>query len=98
MATRQTIGFLKGSRYFLTTVAFTSDGKTLASAGFHDKIVLWDAASHLPIGELGDGELSTNCVAFSPGGKTLATAGFGNTVRLWDVHNRKPLGRCWWAI
>jgi WD40 repeat protein len=65
------------------SVAFSPDGKLLASAG--RTINLWDATIGEEIRTLDgytNGDIS---VAFSPDGKTLAAAGTDCKVTLWDV-------------
>jgi WD40 repeat protein/serine/threonine protein kinase len=79
-------GPLRGHEGGVQAVAFSADGKTLASASADGTICLWDASTGTQLGDPlrghSDGVFS---VAFSPDSKTLASAGYDNTLRLWDV-------------
>lgn len=68
------------------SVAFSQDGKTLATADFKSTIILWDVATQLPIGQPLSGHTnSVTSVAFSPGGKMLASGSRDNNIIMWDL-------------
>jgi WD domain, G-beta repeat len=70
------------------SVAFSPDGKTLASASRLNPIQLFDAASGKLIRAFTAPQEGVYQVAFSPDGKTVATAE-GRSVGLWDVARGK---------
>ncbi len=74
------------------TVAFSPDGKMVASGSRDKSIILWDVKSHQPIGEPFKGHSeSVLSVAFSPDGSLLASGGGDKTVILWDVKSHQPI-------
>jgi WD40 repeat protein len=69
------------------SVAFSLDGKTIASASADNTIKLWslDGKDQKTLGEHKDGVFS---VAFSPEGQMIASASADNTVNLWSVDGK----------
>ena len=76
---------LRKHQHGVRTVAFSPDGKTLASVSYDTTSLLWDVTT---------GRLKTSLskrlglglsAAFSPDGRTLALANVDHIARLWDV-------------
>ncbi len=66
-------------------MAFSPDGKLLATGGGGTQAKLWDAASGELIRSLDAGEAAGLTVAFSPDGKTLAVGNRNSVTRLYGV-------------
>jgi WD40 repeat protein len=77
---------LTGHTDWVNDVAFSPDGKLLASASEDNTVRLWNVATGKQRGGPLKGHADwVNGVAFSPDGKLLASAGSDGTVRLWDM-------------
>jgi WD40 repeat protein len=80
----QLLGTLSGHTGPVTSVAFSPDGATPASASDDRSIRLWDVQTRLLLGTLSGHTDVVTSVAFSPDGATLASAGGDRNIRLWD--------------
>jgi hypothetical protein len=72
-------------------VAFSPDGRLLATASRDRTARLWDPATGEPLRTLTGHDGPVGGVAFSPDGRLLATASDDKTARLWDPATGEPL-------
>ncbi|MEG4797561.1 CHAT domain-containing protein, partial [Microcoleus sp. LAD1_D1] len=82
---------LEGHSNSVFSVAFSPDGKTLASASRDKTIKVWNLQSQKPIATLPGHSDWVISVAFSPDGKTLASASYDGTIKLWNLQSQKPI-------
>jgi WD40 repeat protein len=75
------------------SVAFSSDGKMLASSSFNNTIKVWDISSGVELRSLTLNSDPINSVVFGADGQKLISGG-GHTVKLWDTAG----GREWRSI
>jgi hypothetical protein len=69
----------------VTQLAFSPDGKTLATAHSRDAITLWNVALRKEVAILRSDEFELTRVAFSPDGETLAAGSVTGKVRFWET-------------
>src|SRR5262249_19846069 len=72
------------------SVAFSPDGKTLATANSMEYVVkFWDAETGEPRATLRGHRRGVTGLAFSPDGSTLVSSS-GDGLRLWDARTGRP--------
>jgi eukaryotic-like serine/threonine-protein kinase len=81
---------LAGHTDAVWSVAFSRDGRRIASASNDQTIKIWDAATGQLIRTLADGEV-IEAVVFNPNGSQVASGGSKHVVTLWDVATGQPI-------
>src|SRR5947209_19417108 len=101
-ATGQERVTLKGHTGWVTSVAFTADGKTLASVGQDNSVKLWDVATGQERMTLKGHIGLVRSVAFTAGGRTVASGGVAvggqmgvGAVRQGGAATRRDRARLW---
>ena len=91
--------WIRGDMYFFSSIVFSPDGETLASAensmsiSFDGLIRLWDVQTgneiRIPVLDAHEGGVSS--IVFSPDGETLASSSYDGTIRLWSMKTGKQI-------
>ncbi len=73
-------------------LAFSHDGRLLASAGADRRLKLWNVSTGKHLRDLSGATVSESfrSVAFSPDGKRLAAGGASGALWVWDVASGRP--------
>jgi WD40 repeat protein/energy-coupling factor transporter ATP-binding protein EcfA2 len=76
---------LEGHDKDVTSVSFSPDSKTLASASFDKTIKLWNVETGEEIRTLKGHNILVSSVSFSPDGEKLVSGGGDSIIKLWDI-------------
>jgi WD40 repeat protein len=84
-------GTLIGHTGRVASLAFTADGKTLASASGDGTVKIWDLNADMERDYLKGHKSVVVDLAYSPDGRHVASASWDNTARVWDVATGKEV-------
>jgi WD40 repeat protein/uncharacterized caspase-like protein len=91
VASGQQLGALKGHGKGVTTVAFSRDGRLLASGSTDNTIRIWDLATKRELRTLTGHTSNIESIDFSPDGRLLASASDDGGTFLWDTNTGEHL-------
>ncbi len=73
----------RGHSHSVDAVAWSPDGKRIASASVDRTVQVWDAADGGHVYTYRGHASSVYMVAWSPDGRRIASGGYDNTVQVW---------------
>ena len=85
------IGLLESHKSHVAAIAFSSDGKLLASASWDATIKLWNVAMKTELHTFKGHSEPVNAVVFAPDAKVLASGSADKTIKLWDVSEQREI-------
>ena len=92
-ATGKLLRKLEGHQGVVRCLAFSADGKILASGSSDCTLRLWDFATGKPVHPVGGHQGKVTSVAVTADGKAVISAGLDKTIRLWDRATSKETRR-----
>ena len=78
-------------RYGISAIAFSPDGRTIASGDQEGRLKLWDVETRNDVATIKGHTDEVSAVVFSPDGTMFASGSGDDTVKLWDVEAKETV-------
>jgi eukaryotic-like serine/threonine-protein kinase len=82
-------GIFEGHTAEVNAVAWSPDGRYIASAGDDNRVLVWEVTSKNVITDFQAHTDIIQSVAWSPDGKHIASASIDHTVRIWNARSKE---------
>jgi WD40 repeat protein/serine/threonine protein kinase len=82
---------LRGHKRYVIAIAYSPDGKRIASGGQDKTIKIWNVITGNELMTLRGHKSKVTSVSFSPDGKKIVSGSGDGTVKLWDAKNATEL-------
>ena len=86
---------LRGPADETICLAFSRDGRSMATGGSDALLRVWDATSGRLRAVFKGHAGPVSCLAFSADGRSLASGGLDRTIQIWDLANDQEKTRLW---
>jgi WD40 repeat protein len=91
MESKTPLNIFTGHTQAVKTLAFSPDGKLLATAGDDGLILIWDLADRKLVQTLSAHRWTISALSFIPGGNTLASASWDGNIKFWQVKSGQEI-------
>jgi WD40 repeat protein len=82
---------LRGHTDWIGRIAWSPDGRFLATPSGDQTVRVWDADTGQPVRRLEGHTAKVYSVSWSPDGRRLASGGMDKTIRVWDAGTGQPV-------
>src|SRR5262249_19813317 len=76
---------------YVLSLAFSSDGRTLATTSEDRSVRLWEIPSGRRVSTFHGHTDFVQAVGFRPDGREVGTGGFDGSIRFWDLRTSQPV-------